>query len=280
MVSKVKGSSIDLGNLGIAYSIVDYGGRITNTAEQNNTAIASALTSIAAAGGGVLVLPHGISHSFNTATDFPVSANALMVWEITGNKFKIYSNQNIDGDMGDAFAAAFFTTPSAVEYQIVDANPPTYTYKFKVYDGAISGSSFDLCWFLPGGVSPVAALARNGANLGALHLFNGLVVKGQPHHSRTIQVPAAAGSYQIPDGTEFTILNHTATIASFTLTLPQNPQDGNTVEIFSLNIITALTLNAGTGETIETGHGITTLGAAASVKYVYHHATTKWYRVK
>ena len=284
MVSKVKGSSIDLSNLGIAYSVVDYGGRITNTAGQNNTAITAALTAIAAAGGGVLVIPHGISHSFNPTTDFPVTANALMVWELTGASFKIYSNQEISGVLGNIFAAAFFTTPSAIEYRIVDANPPTYTYKFEVFDNAgtpvISGSSFDLCWFLPGGVTPVMALARNGANLGALHLFNGLVVKGQPHHSRTIQVPVAAGSYQIPDGTEFVILNHTATIASFTLTLPQAPQDGNTVEIFSLNSITTLTLAAGTGETIETGHGITTIGAAGSVKYVYNSGTTKWYRVK
>lgn len=295
MVSKVKGSAIDLGDLGIAYSVVDYGARITNTSGQNDTAIQTALSAVATAGGGVVVIPHGISHTFDPLTDFPVTANALMVWELTGAKFKIYSNQEIDGALGNIFAAAFFTTPSAIKYKIVDANPATYTYTCEVYDDAgspiISGSSFDLCWFLPGGVTPVMALARNGAKLGALYLFNGLdvtgttevdtlLVTGPLRTTKTIEAPLTGASIQIGDSTRSLILNHSATIATLTVTLPQAPVDGQEVQIFSRSIVTALTLAAGTGETIETGHTLTALAALQNVAYIFNSGDNKWYRTR
>lgn len=299
MVSKVKGSAIDLGDLGIAYSVVDYGARITNTSGQNDTAITAALSAVATAGGGVVVIPHGISHSFDPLLDFPVTANALMVWELTGSKFKIYSNQEIDGVLGNTFAAAFFTTPSAIQYKIVDANPPTYTYTCEVYDDAgtpvISGSSFDLCWFLPGGTVPVMALARNGAKLGALFLFNGLDVTGNTatgsltvtgtsllsgaiRTTKAIEAPLTGASIQIADTTRSLILNHSGTIATLTVTLPQAPVDGQEVQIFSRSIVTALTLAAGTGETIETGHTLTALAALQNVAYIFNSGDSKWYR--
>lgn len=290
MVSKVKGSAIDLGDLGIAYSVVDYGGRLTNTSSQNNTAIQSALTAAATAGGGVVLIPHGISHTFNPATDFPVSANALMTWELTGSTFKIHSNQEIAGVLGATFSAAFFTTPSAVEYRFVDANPPTYTYTCEVYDDAgtpvISGSSFDLCWFLPGGTDPVMALARNGSKLGALYLFNGLDVTGTAQFSgpvsttKTIEAPLTGASIQIADTTRSLILNHSATIATLTVTLPQAPVAGQEVQIFSRSIVTTLTLAAGTGETIETGHTLAAFAALQSVAYIFNSGDSKWYRTR
>lgn len=291
MVSKVKGSSIDLGDLGIAYSAVDYGARKTYTAGENNVHIQTALNTIKNAGGGVLVIPHGIAHSFNPATDFPVTANALMVWEITGNSFKISSNQNITGDLGDAFASAFFDTPKAVEYQVVDANPATYTYKLKVANAGIAGSTADLGVYLPGASSPTAAFARNGTKLGALFCFAGLdvtgltevdtlLVTGPLRTTKSIQAPAAAGSIQIGDNDRSLILNHTATIATLTIILPQNPVNGQAVQIFSRSIVTTLTLNAGTGETIETGHTLTTLTALQNVEYIFNSSDNKWYRTR
>lgn len=297
MVSKVKGSAIDLGNLGIAYSVVDYGARNTYTAGENNTHITTALNAIKDAGGGVLVIPHGIAQSFNPATDFPVTANALMVWILTGNSFILYSNQNITGDFGDAFASAFFNIPSAVEYQVVDANPATYTYKMKVANAGIAGSTFDLGFYLPGASTPTAAFARNGSKIGALFCFAGLDVTGLTEtdtltvtgttqldgaigYTKDIQAPASGASIQIADTTRNLILNHTATIATLTVTLPQAPVDGQQVDIFSRSVVTALTLNAGTGETIETGHGITTLAAAGSAGFYFQLSDNKWYRTR
>lgn len=291
MVSKVKGSAFDMGDQGCFYSVIDYGARTTSIASANNACIATALTAIKNAGGGVLLVPHGIAQSFNPATDFPATANALMVWILTGNSFIVYSNQNITSDFGDEFAAAFFNTPSANEYRIVDTNPPTYTYKNKVATASIAGSTFDLCWYLPGGVSPVMALARNGSQLGYLYLFNGLNcvgvaefdtvnLTGAVQHTKSIQAPTTGSSIQIGDLIRNLILNHSATIATLTVTLPQAPIDGQMVDIFSRSIITTLTLNAGTGETIETGHTLTTLAALASVSYQFQLSDNKWYRVR
>ena len=291
MVSKVKGSAIDLGDLGIAYSVIDYGARSTYTAPENNVHISTALNAIKNAGGGVLVIPHGIAHSFNPATDFPVTANALMVWEITGNTFKISSNQNIVGDLGDTFASAFFDTPKAIEYHIVDANPATYTYKLKVATAGIAGSTNDLGVYLPGSSSPTAAFARNGTKLGALFCFAGLdvagltevdtlLVNGPLRTTKNIQAPAAAGYIQIGDNDRSLILNHSATIATLTIVLPQNPVDSQPVQIFSRSIVTTLTLNAGTGETIETGHTVTTLAALQNVEFIFNSSDSKWYRTR
>lgn len=294
MVSTVHGSAFAFDKNGVFYSAIDYGARTTKTSGQNDTAIAAALAAMVTAGGGVLLVPHGISHSFDPVTDFPVTANALMVWILTGNSFIVYSNQEITSDFGDDFAAAFFETPSAVSYRVVDANPPTYTYKFEVYDDAgtpvITGSSFDLCWFLPGGTDPVMALARNGAKIGALFCFAGLdvtgvtevdtlKVTGASQFPKQIITPLTGESHTINDATRYAVLDHAATIAALTLTLPAAPLDGQPVRLFSRSIVTALTLNAGAGETIATGHGVTTIAAAGSVEFVFQSSDSKWYRV-
>lgn len=290
MGSKVKGSAFDFGDQGLFYSVIDYGARKTNLSGPNDAAIQAALAAMVTAGGGVLVIPQGILNTFDPLTDFPVTASPLMVWELTGNSFKLHCNQNIDADVGDTFAQAFFTDPSAVEYNIVDANPATYSYKLKVFDDAgdpvITGSSFDLCFFLPGGTDPVAAFARNGAKLGALHLFNGLVMKapaqfeGAIQYTKLIEAPLTGASIVLADYVRYVVLDHAATIAALTITLPATPLDGQAVSIFSRSIVTALTLNAGAGETIAAGHTLTTLTALTSVDYMYDLATTSWYRIK
>jgi hypothetical protein len=291
MVSKVKGSAFDFGDQGCFYSVIDFGARTTYAAGQNNTAITTALNTIKNAGGGVLMVPHGITQTFNPATDFPATANALMVWILTGNSFLVYSNQNITSDFGDTFAAAVFTTPSAVEYRVIDTNPPVYTFKMKVADAGIAGSTSDLGFYLPGASSPTAAFARNGSKLGALFCFAGLDVTGLTEvdtlyitgplrTTKSIQAPASAASIQIADDIRNLVLNHSATIATLTITLPQAPVDGQSVEIFSRSIVTTLTLAAGTGETIETGHTLATLTALQNVCYIFNSGDSKWYRTR
>lgn len=289
-MGNIKGSAFNFGDQGVFHSVLDYGARTTKADVQNDVVIAAALTAIAADGGGVLVIPQGIANTFDPATDFPATANPLMVLVLTGNKFQVWSNQDITAEIAGTLASLILTAPQAISYRIIDADPATYTYKFEVYDNAgtpvITGSSFDLCFFLPGGVNPIAAFSRSGAKQGALYLFNGLDVTGTLTHNgqnlggKSIQAPAAGGSIQIADNTPNLILNHAATIATLTITLPQNPVDGNVVRIFSRSIVTTLTLNAGAGETIETGHTITTLAAAASVEYQFNSSDSKWYRLR
>lgn len=291
----VKGSAFDFHDQGLFYSAIDFGARTSQSSAQNNTAIAAALIAMNVAGGGVLIIPQGIANTFNEATDFPVTANPLMVIILTGNQFQLKGNQAITSQFGSVLAQMFLTLPSAVSLRLVDANPATYTYKFEVYDNAgspvIVGSSYDLCFFMPGASTPVAAFARAGATPGQLNLFNGLKVtgntevvslkvNGQTQTSKSIQAPLTGTSIQIADTTQYLVLDHAATIAALTVTLPQAPLDGNVVKIYSRSIVTALTLAAGTGETIATGHTVTTIAALGSLEYIYNSSDSKWYRVR
>ena len=296
MSGLAKGSIFNFGDQGIFYSAIDMGCKVSKTGAENRTAMLSALNTIKDAGGGVLIVPHGITSTFDYASDFPVTANALMVIELTGNKFKVHSNQTVDAALGDSLSKMFLADPAAISYEIVDANPATYTFKLKVYNNVdtpvISGSSYDLCFFLPGGVNPVAVIARSGSTPGRLFLKQGLDVvgdtvlagnlqiAGQVQSSKAIITPVAAGSHQIADTVQYLVMDHAATIATFTITLPKNPQDGNVVKIFSRSIVTTLTLSAGTGETIATGHTVTTIAALGSLEYVYNSSDSKWYRVR
>lgn len=111
---------------------------------------------------------------------------------------------------------------------------------------------------------------------------NPVTVAGQVVGKRSIQNPATGTTVQIADDTQYLILDLAATIAALTIILPQNPQDGNIITIWARNAVTALTLNAGTGETIATGHTLAAaaLTAGASYAYIYNAATTSWFRFK
>lgn len=287
---RIRGSAFAFHDQGIFYSLLDFGGKVTNTDVQNDAAIVTALAAMDTAGGGVLIIPHGLAHTFNPATDFPVTVNPLMVIQLTGNQFVIQANQTVTSDFGDILGQMFLTFPSAVSYRIVDENPATYTYKFEVYDNAgspvIAGSSFDLCIFMPGGVDPVAAFSRSGAVPGSLHLFKQLVlhesmnIAGQDYNSKSIQAPATGATINWDNETQHLILDHAATIAALTINLPVPAHDGAVISLFSRSIVTALTVTPSAGKSVATGHAITTIAALGSVEYMYNLADTSWYRTR
>lgn len=305
-----KGASFSLSDQGIFYSAVDAGCRVSLSAEVNTTKIVAALEAMTS--GGVLIIPHGISHNF-TSADFPVTSEEFCVWELTGTSFKLTSNQALTSSMGQTLESIRVVTPKVVGIEFVDVltTPPAYTYQVKVYNNAgspvVAGSSYDLCSFLPGATTPCEAIARSGTYAGRHYFFNGLyataatvdalsvtdltidddlTVTGDLTHagvvlgSRSIQAPATGAAIVMADGTEHLILNHAATIATLTVTLPAAPVDGTPVNIYSRSIVTALTLNAGAGETVATGHGATTLAAAGSVSYVFNSSDSAWYRTR
>lgn len=287
-MKKVGGSIFDISDQGIFYSVIDYGARKTKSESDNNAAIAAALAAMVTNGGGVLLIPHGITNTFNPATDFPVTANPLMVWQLTGNSFKIFSNQEIASVLGTQFASAYFDSPKTNKLRIVDALPATYTYELKVYNNTdtplITGSSFDLGFFMPGGVVPVVAIARNGTDIGMLHALKGLTVlgklglNGQVRNSRQIVAPATGATVTIAATEQILILNHAATIAALTVVFPEAPKDGNTIEIFSRSIVTALTITS--AKAIATGHTVTTIAAAGNLAFIYNDADSSWYRTR
>jgi hypothetical protein len=66
------------------------------------------------------------------------------------------------------------------------------------------------------------------------------------------------------------------TLATGTVTMPASPVDGMTVTIASTQQITALTINANTGQSII-GGGAVQLNANTSRQYLYSLANTTWY---
>lgn len=102
-MSEVKGSAFSFGANKLFYVVTDLGARTTKSAAENTAAIIAALDAIDAAGGGVLVVPQGISHTFDPATQFPVTANYLTVLQWTGGTYKSWCNQTssteFDGDV-------------------------------------------------------------------------------------------------------------------------------------------------------------------------------------
>jgi hypothetical protein len=302
MNTSPKGSSFAFADQGTFVSAIDVGCRVTNSAATNTALIISALTAMTT--GGVLLIPHGIDHTF-TSGDFPVTGEELCVWEFTGNTFKLTNNQTSTTSLTEILESLRIVLPKVVGIDFVDVltDPPTYTFKQQVYNNSgspvIAGSSFDLCYFLPGGSTPTEAIARSGTTPGLHYFYNGINVagtvtlptlaalnvtaltnRGIVAGSKSIQAPLTGTSIAMADGVEHLILNHSATIAALTVTLPPTPVDGQLAKVFSRSIVTALTLNAGAGETIETGHGLTTLAAAGSFEMIFNSSDSKWYRVR
>jgi len=71
------------------------------------------------------------------------------------------------------------------------------------------------------------------------------------------------------------VMNPAGTLATGTITMPASPVDGMTITFSSTKIITALTVNANTGQTIN--NAVTTLAAGQTASYIYRAASTAWF---
>jgi hypothetical protein len=89
------------------------------------------------------------------------------------------------------------------------------------------------------------------------------------------QVSTTGFSYTFAAGTQVLVINPAGTLATGTITMPASPSDGMTITFSSTKIITALTVNANTGQTIN--NAVTTLAAGQSASYVYRTASTAWF---
>jgi len=89
------------------------------------------------------------------------------------------------------------------------------------------------------------------------------------------QVPTTGFTYTFAAGTTVLVMNPAGTLATGTITMPAAPADGMTITFSSTQIITALTLNGNTGQTVVSG--TTKLAANQSATYVYRLSNTTWY---
>lgn len=86
-------------------------------------------------------------------------------------------------------------------------------------------------------------------------------------------VPVSAGSVACNPMTTLLFLNNSSLLATYTVTLPQNPVDGQRCVIAAAGIITLLTVNGGTVKGL-----ITTLAANGWAKYNFSADAGAWFR--
>lgn len=89
-------------------------------------------------------------------------------------------------------------------------------------------------------------------------------------------VPTTGFSEVVPDDTGVFIINPAGTLATGTVTMPANPVNGDVVTICATQIITALTVNPNSGQTLN--GAITTIAANGFASWVYLESTSTWYR--
>ena len=107
---------------------------------------------------------------------------------------------------------------------------------------------------------------------------NGLIQSYGYIDNTTTPVAATNGfNYTFTPSSTGTVLviNPAGTLATGNITMPASPADGMTITFSSTKQITALTVNANTGQTIN--NAITTLAAGQSASYVYRAASTAWF---
>ncbi|MDB5584879.1 MAG: hypothetical protein JWR80_10055 [Bradyrhizobium sp.] len=98
--------------------------------------------------------------------------------------------------------------------------------------------------------------------------------------------PLTGVSITVAAGTRQVIVEPAGTIAALTLVLPAATglTEGQRLGFCTTQIITTLTLTAGTGTTIMNGPTAMLVpvatGAASCVEWIYVASTTKWYRVQ
>jgi hypothetical protein len=90
------------------------------------------------------------------------------------------------------------------------------------------------------------------------------------------QVLTTGFSYTFAAGTQVLLVVPVGTLDTGTVTMPSTPADGMNITISSTQQITALTVNANTGQSIV-GGGASYLPANGSRTFVYRLANTTWY---
>lgn len=91
--------------------------------------------------------------------------------------------------------------------------------------------------------------------------------------------PTTGATVQVSNNVSVLQLTPAGTLATLTVTFPTVPIDGQRVEIFSTQILTALTLAGSGGATVN--QTVTTFAAAnTSVEYLYRAANTSWNRIQ
>lgn len=123
---------------------------------------------------------------------------------------------------------------------------------------------------------PVNDVTTNRTRAITVQQLSEFIEAGLPAANTQNFVPATGGSIKLNDGTNILFLDPAGTLATFSITFPVGSVDGQTLTILSTQTITALTLAAGTGQTLRAT--TTTIAANTAVRYVFSLNNQAWYK--
>lgn len=98
----------------------------------------------------------------------------------------------------------------------------------------------------------------------------------QIYPQRSLQAPSTGFSIAVAQGITQLRLNPAGTLATGTITLPQNPGDQQPFRVLTSQTITSLTVNTADGTTLNAAP--TTLAANTSIKWIFEADLNTWFR--
>lgn len=107
-------------------------------------------------------------------------------------------------------------------------------------------------------------------------MLHSIAVPSPYTRTYSYQTPATGFSIEIPNYTQFLILNPAAGLATGTIVMPANPLDGQICGFSTSQAIITLTVNANTGHSIL--NAPITLGAGGASQFIYIASITTWLR--
>lgn len=120
--------------------------------------------------------------------------------------------------------------------------------------------------------------ASNGVFRGSFDVNGNYTTNfGHGDLSKSVQVPTTGFTITVANNTSTLLLNPAGTLATGTVTMPAAPFDGQEVRFSSTQIVTTLTVSPNASQTIS--NAPSTIAAGQGYAWIYHLATTNWFRL-
>lgn len=222
----------------------------------------------------------------------------LKLWDldINGGIFTLRTRTDADGAGVNAIAVTRGATTAITNISFGNAtNNPSYSFLGSgnitvtgnlTTQGAAGVTTGGV--ILNGSSVPAVGIYRPAANIlgfstastarGSIDANGNLILLNAiADQSKSVQVPTTGFAITIANNISTLILNPAGTLASGTITMPATPIDGQEVRFNSSQIVTSLTVSPNTSQTISDAP--TAFAAGQGYGFIYHLATTNWFRL-